>query len=100
MVDAHTTGDIRELRGHAVHGARDFAMSDVWDHDQAATFVETLFARHHGEAGATHDRQAGLVAGFEIDDVECRRHARAPAGDGRGRRAEPAVPLPLPSIGS
>ena len=49
MVDAHTIGDIRELRGHAVHGAQDFAMSDVWDHDQAATFVETLFARHHGE---------------------------------------------------
>jgi RNA polymerase sigma-70 factor (ECF subfamily) len=24
-------------------------MSDVWDHDEAAVFVETLFAKHHGE---------------------------------------------------
>ena len=24
-------------------------MSGTWDHDEAAAFVETLFAKHHGE---------------------------------------------------
>jgi RNA polymerase sigma-70 factor (ECF subfamily) len=27
-------------------------MSDMWDRDEAAAFVETLFARHHGEIHA------------------------------------------------
>src|SRR4249920_312195 len=29
--------------------ARADAMSGMWDHEEAAAFVETLFAKHHGE---------------------------------------------------
>ena len=37
------------LAGALVHGSRPDAMSGAWDHEEAGAFVETLFARHHGE---------------------------------------------------
>jgi RNA polymerase sigma-70 factor, ECF subfamily len=37
------------LPGRAAAAVRARAMSGTWDKDQAAAFVETLFAKHHGE---------------------------------------------------
>src|SRR6478609_9599614 len=45
-----TIAHLRDPYGRPVSaGPRVRAMSDVWDHDEAAVFVETLFAKHHGE---------------------------------------------------
>lgn len=43
--------DLRDPFGRPTAVGRDSPrpMSDVWDHDEAARFVEELFARHHGE---------------------------------------------------
>jgi RNA polymerase sigma-70 factor (ECF subfamily) len=44
---------LANLRGSfgrpAALGSRAGAMSGMWDHEEAGAFVETLFARHHGE---------------------------------------------------
>ena len=43
---AHT----RDLYGRSIGvGPRGLAMSDAWDRDEAATFVEALFGKHHTE---------------------------------------------------
>lgn len=49
MADASTFTDLREAQRRAASMAQGLAMSGVWDQDQAAIFVETLFGRHHGE---------------------------------------------------
>jgi RNA polymerase sigma-70 factor, ECF subfamily len=36
-------------RPAAIHAGRGRAMSGTWDRDEAAAFVEGLFAKHHGE---------------------------------------------------
>jgi RNA polymerase sigma-70 factor, ECF subfamily len=41
--------DLRETLGRQVNRPRGVAMSDVWDRDEAAIFVEALFGRHHTE---------------------------------------------------
>jgi RNA polymerase sigma-70 factor, ECF subfamily len=42
--------DTSDSLGRSTHsGPRGIAVSSVWDRDEAAVFVETLFARHHGE---------------------------------------------------
>lgn len=41
--------DLRETFGRPVHRPHGVAMSDVWDRDEAAIFVEALFGRHHTE---------------------------------------------------
>lgn len=42
--------DLREsLARHVLPGPRGVAVSGVWDRDEAAVFVEVLFARHHSE---------------------------------------------------
>ena len=42
--------DLREsLARHVLPGPRGVAVSGVWDRDEAAVFVEALFARHHSE---------------------------------------------------
>ncbi len=43
---AHLRGT---LGGSATLGSRVGAMSGMWDHEEAGAFVETLFAKHHGE---------------------------------------------------
>jgi RNA polymerase sigma-70 factor (ECF subfamily) len=40
---------LRGTFGHLAPDARADAMSGMWDHEEAAAFVETLFAKHHGE---------------------------------------------------
>jgi RNA polymerase sigma-70 factor (ECF subfamily) len=44
---------LTDLRDILVHpgfiGPRGLAMSGMWDHEEAGAFVETLFAKHHGE---------------------------------------------------
>ncbi len=49
MADASTFDNLREQQRRAASMAQGLAMSGVWDQDQAAIFVETLFGRHHGE---------------------------------------------------
>ena len=49
MVADLSFADLRETLGRPVHRPRGFAMSDIWDRDEAAIFVETLFGRHHTE---------------------------------------------------
>jgi RNA polymerase sigma-70 factor (ECF subfamily) len=45
-----TLADTRDSIGRPSHtGPRGFAVSGVWDRDEAAIFVEELFGRHHGE---------------------------------------------------
>ena len=42
--------DLRRPFGRPVSfGSRAAAMSGMWDHDEAGAFVESLFAKHHGE---------------------------------------------------
>jgi RNA polymerase sigma-70 factor (ECF subfamily) len=42
--------DLRDPLGRlAAAGSQVRAMSGTWDRDEAGTFVETLFAKHHGE---------------------------------------------------
>jgi RNA polymerase sigma-70 factor (ECF subfamily) len=44
---------LADLRGPfgrpATFGSQAAAMSGMWDHEEAGAFVETLFAKHHGE---------------------------------------------------
>ncbi|MEA2611938.1 MAG: hypothetical protein QOG32_1664 [Chloroflexota bacterium] len=44
---------LAQLRGSlgrpVTRGSRPDAMSGMWDHEEAGAFVETLFAKHHGE---------------------------------------------------
>lgn len=50
MVADRTLADLREPSGRPLDiRPRDHAMSSVWDRDEAAIFVEALFARHHAE---------------------------------------------------
>ena len=49
MADASTFSDLREPPRRAASMAQGLALSGVWDQDEAAIFVETLFGRHHGE---------------------------------------------------
>ena len=50
MVADHTLADLRDSLGRpALLGPRGLAVSGMWDHEEAGTFVETLFAKHHGE---------------------------------------------------
>jgi RNA polymerase sigma-70 factor (ECF subfamily) len=45
-----TFADLRDPLGRlAAAGPQVRAMSGTWDRDEAGTFVETLFAKHHGE---------------------------------------------------
>jgi len=45
-----TLADLRDVFGRAVvSGPQGLAMSGMWDHEEAGAFVETLFAKHHGE---------------------------------------------------
>jgi RNA polymerase sigma-70 factor (ECF subfamily) len=43
--------DLRDTLGRhpSLFGRRGRAMSALWDHEEAGAFVETLFAKHHGE---------------------------------------------------
>ena len=52
-IDAPTT-DLRDALGRptAIRVDRGRPMSGTWDRDEAALFVETLFAKHHGEIHA------------------------------------------------
>lgn len=52
-IDAPTT-DLRDALGRQTAGRFDRGrpMSGTWDRDEAAIFVETLFAKHHGEIHA------------------------------------------------
>ena len=49
VIDAST--DLRDTLGRpvAAPSVRGRPMSDTWDRDEAGAFVETLFAKHHGE---------------------------------------------------
>ena len=47
MAPDPTTAHLRDLVGARAAAVR--PMTSVWDRDEAAAFVETLFARHHGE---------------------------------------------------
>ena len=50
MVVALTFADLRETLGRPIWTRpRGFAVSGAWDRDEAAIFVEALFARHHTE---------------------------------------------------
>ena len=50
MVAEPTLADLRDPLGRSTAaGQRVGAMSGTWDHDEAGAFVETLFAKHHGE---------------------------------------------------
>ena len=49
MVVEPALAALRGTFGHLAPGARADAMSGMWDHEEAAAFVETLFAKHHGE---------------------------------------------------
>ena len=50
MVADPTLADIRGPLGRpAALRSRAAAMSMMWDHEEAGVFVETLFAKHHGE---------------------------------------------------
>src|SRR5262245_45670679 len=45
-----TLADLRDPLGRLARPAlRTGVMSGMWDHDEAGAFVETLFAKHHGE---------------------------------------------------
>jgi RNA polymerase sigma-70 factor, ECF subfamily len=45
-----TLADLRDPLGRpAIAGPRAGSMSGTWDRDEAGAFVETLFAKHHGE---------------------------------------------------
>lgn len=41
--------DLRETLGRPIDRPRGVAVSDVWDRDEAAIFVEALFGKHHAE---------------------------------------------------
>jgi RNA polymerase sigma-70 factor (ECF subfamily) len=41
--------DLRESLGRPIERPRRVAVSDVWDRDEAAIFVEALFGQHHAE---------------------------------------------------
>jgi RNA polymerase sigma-70 factor (ECF subfamily) len=41
--------DLRESLGSSIERPRGIAMSDAWDRDEAAIFVESLFAKHQAE---------------------------------------------------
>ncbi len=48
-IDPSTT-DLRDALGRPIRPHADLrALSGTWDRDEAAAFVETLFAKHHGE---------------------------------------------------
>ena len=50
MVADPALADLRGPLGRtATPGSRASALSTMWDHDEAGVFVETLFAKHHGE---------------------------------------------------
>lgn len=50
MVADPTLADLRDPLGRlAIAGPQVRAMSGSWDRDEAGAFVETLFAKHHGE---------------------------------------------------
>ena len=49
MVADPALADLRDTLGRAMLGSRAGAMSGMWDHEDAGIFVETLFAKHHGE---------------------------------------------------
>ncbi len=50
MVADPAFADLRDPLGRlAAAGPQVRAMSGTWDRDEAGTFVETLFAKHHGE---------------------------------------------------
>ena len=50
MVAESALADLREPLGRlATLGSRADGMSGMWDHEEAGAFVETLFAKHHGE---------------------------------------------------
>lgn len=49
MVADPALADLRGPLGNAMLGSRVGAMSGMWDHEEAGEFVETLFAKHHGE---------------------------------------------------
>jgi RNA polymerase sigma-70 factor (ECF subfamily) len=49
VVAEPTDADIRDPFGHPFASGRVGPMSGIWDRDEAATFVESLFAKHHGE---------------------------------------------------
>ena len=50
MVADPALADLRGSLGRPTTlGSRASAMSTMWDHEEAGVFVETLFAKHHGE---------------------------------------------------
>lgn len=49
MVAEFPIADLRETLGSSIERPRGVAMSDAWDRDEAAIFVESLFAKHQAE---------------------------------------------------
>ena len=50
MVADPTLADLRDTLGRpSLYGPRGLTVSGAWDHEEAGIFVETLFAKHHGE---------------------------------------------------
>src|SRR6516225_3278804 len=44
-----TLAELRDPFGRVAAAPREGAMSGAWDRDEAGAFIETLFAKHHGE---------------------------------------------------
>ena len=49
MVAESPIADLRDPIGRPIDRPRGVAVSDVWDRDEAAIFVEALFGKHHAE---------------------------------------------------
>ena len=49
MVAEFPIADLRDPIGRPIDRPQGVAVSDVWDRDEAAIFVEALFAKHHAE---------------------------------------------------